>query len=173
MDEIRKLLRAVPDFPKKGILFQDIFPILEDAQASKQLVDFLTAHIRGLGRIDVLIGLDSRGFLLGPWIASNLGVKFVPIRKAGKLPPPVHSVTYTLEYGSDSFEISKSAVKKGERVVVLDDLIATGGSACAAAELIKLCGGVPVEYVFLIELTFLKGRDKLDADTFSLFKFDD
>jgi adenine phosphoribosyltransferase len=111
--------------------------------------------------------------LLGPWIAAELGIAFVPVRKAGKLPPPTHKVSYKLEYGTDSFEIWKNGIKPGQKVVVLDDLIATGGSAHGAGALIELCGGKTVEYIFLIELTALKGAAKLNAPAFSLFKFDD
>jgi adenine phosphoribosyltransferase len=173
LNRIKSLLRAVPDFPIKGILFQDIFPIFQDAKALKSLVEAIGEHIKALGQVDVIVGLDSRGFLLGPWIASNLGIAFVPVRKAGKLPPPTHKISYQLEYGSDSFEISQLGIKKGQRVVVLDDLIATGGSAKGAGELIAMCGGETVEYIFLVELTGLKGKEKLNAPTFSLFQFED
>ncbi|KAI8895136.1 phosphoribosyltransferase-like protein [Globomyces pollinis-pini] len=173
LQRIKGLLRPVQDFPIPGILFQDIFPIFQDPTATKSLVDHLVEHIRSLGKVDVIVGLDSRGFLLGPWIASILGIAFAPVRKAGKLPPPVHSVSYSLEYGSDSFDISELAIKQGQNVVVLDDLIATGGSAGAAGDLIKLCGGNTVQYVFLIELTGLKGTAKLNAPAYSVFQFDD
>jgi adenine phosphoribosyltransferase len=102
LDKVKQLLRPVPDFPKKGILFQDIFPIFQNPKATKCLVDELTAHIRTLGRVDSIVGLDSRGFLLGPWIAAELGCAFVPVRKAGKLPPPTFKVSYALEYGTVS-----------------------------------------------------------------------
>jgi adenine phosphoribosyltransferase len=173
LTEIKQLLRPVTDFPKKGILFQDIFPIFQNPIATKTLVEILGDHIKHLGNIDVIVGLDSRGFLLGPWIASNLGISFVPVRKAGKLPPPTHKISYELEYGSDSFEISQLSIKKGQNVVVLDDLIATGGSAKAAGELIHQCEGNLVEYVFLVELTALKGASKLNAPVHSLFQFED
>ena len=188
LDQVKALLRPVPDFPKKGILFQDIFPIFQNPQATKCLVNHLTAQIKKLGKVDSIVGLDSRGFLLGPWIAHELGCAFVPVRKSGKLPPPTYKVSYVLEYGTvnrllikDSFEISQEAIKKGDRVVILDDLIgelynliiATGGSAKGAGELIGKCGGQVVQNVFIIELTALGGRKKLIGDTFSLFQFDD
>ena len=100
LDRIKSLIRAVPDFPKAGILFQDIFPVFQDASAIKHLVGLITTRIQGMGPVDAIVGLDSRGFLLGPWIASNLGIAFCPVRKSGKLPPPCHTVTYDLEYGS-------------------------------------------------------------------------
>ncbi|KAI8924476.1 phosphoribosyltransferase-like protein, partial [Entophlyctis helioformis] len=153
----------------------DIFPIFENPKATETLVNYLVSHLTGEGKpkVDVVIGLDSRGFLLGPWLANRLGAAFVPIRKTGKLPPPVHKVGYTKEYGTDFFEISQVAVKPGQNVVVFDDLIATGGSAKAAGELVQLCGGKTIEYIFFVELTFLNGKAALDAPTFSLFKYDD
>lgn len=173
LSDIKALLRPVPNFPIDGIMFQDIFPIFQNAEAVKLLVKTIGDHIKSIGGVEVIVGLDSRGFLLGPWIAAELGIAFVPVRKAGKLPPPTHKVTYNLEYGSDSFEIWKNGIKPGQKVVVLDDLIATGGSAHGAGALIELCGGNTVEYIFLIELTALKGAAKLNAPAFSLFKFDD
>ena len=118
-----------------------------------------------------IVGLDSRGFLLGPWIANKLQCSFVPIRKKGKLPGECHQVTYEKEYGADYFELQTNAIQPGQRVVVLDDLIATGGSAVAAGSLIKKCGATVMEYIFLIELLGLKGADLLDAPTFSLLKY--
>ncbi|KAJ3348283.1 adenine phosphoribosyltransferase [Entophlyctis luteolus] len=136
-----------------------------------------------LGKIDVIVGLDARGFLLGPTIALRLGCAFVPVRKAGKLPGEVVQVSYTKEYGNskrqcnnnqtDLFEMQRGAIKPGQRVIILDDLIATGGSAKGAGELVKKSGGTTVQYVFFIELTFFKGRDALDAPTYSVMAFDD
>ncbi|KAJ3076495.1 adenine phosphoribosyltransferase [Rhizoclosmatium sp. JEL0117] len=172
---IKSKLRAIPDFPKKGIMFQDIFGIFQDPLA----VEMLTTHIvhqltsSNLGKIDVIVGLDARGFLLGPTIAMRLGAAFVPVRKAGKLPGATTQVAYTKEYGTDYFEMQEGAIKKGQNVVILDDLIATGGSAKAAGELVKKNGGKTVEYVFFIELSFLKGRDTLDAPTYAVMTFDD
>ncbi|KAI8911034.1 phosphoribosyltransferase-like protein [Gorgonomyces haynaldii] len=172
--KIKSLLKAHPDFPKKGILFQDIFPIFQDPVAVQTVVSHITHHIFSKhGKVDVIVGLDSRGFLLGPWVAAIVGAAFVPVRKPGKLPGECHQAQYVKEYGTDVFEIQKSGIKPGQKVVVLDDLIATGGSAKAAGELIQKCGGVPVEYIFFVELTFLKGRDALNAPTYSLVQFDD
>lgn len=141
---------------------------------TSELLDFIVDHLQGLNnKIDVIVGLDSRGFLFGPWLANRLNAGFVPIRKEGKLPPPAFKVGYTKEYGTDFFELSQSSIQKGQNVVVLDDLIATGGSAKAAGELVKLAGGNTIQYVFFIELTFLNGKKLLDAPTFSVFKYDD
>ncbi|KAH9275140.1 adenine phosphoribosyltransferase [Batrachochytrium salamandrivorans] len=142
-------------------------------KATEALVQHIVNHLTfgDHPKVDVVVGLDSRGFLLGPWIANKLGAAFVPVRKAGKLPPPCHKVGYTKEYGTDYFEISKTSIKPGQTVVVLDDLIATGGSAKGAGELIQMCGGKTVKYVFFVELEFLKGRDSLDAPTFSVFQY--
>ncbi|KAJ3184046.1 adenine phosphoribosyltransferase [Gaertneriomyces sp. JEL0708] len=175
IQRIKSLLRAVKDFPKEGILFQDIFPIFQDPQAVSTLVTHITHHLQSqlTQKIDVIVGLDSRGFLLGPWIANILGAAFVPVRKAGKLPGEVTRVGYEKEYGVDYFEMQTDAIKPQQNVVVLDDLIATGGSAKAAGELIKQAGGNTLLYVFIVELTALKGRAKLDAETYSMIQFDD
>ncbi|KAI8621566.1 adenine phosphoribosyltransferase [Chytriomyces sp. MP71] len=172
---LRSKLRAIPDFPKKGILFQDIFPIFQDPIAVETLVTHIVHHLTSsnLGKIDVIVGLDARGFLLGPTIALRLGCAFVPVRKAGKLPGATTRVGYTKEYGTDYFEMQEGAVKAGQNVIILDDLIATGGSAKAAGELVKKNGGKTVEYIFFIELSFLKGRDVLDAPTYAVMTFDD
>ncbi len=134
------------------------------------MVDIMVKHIKPLN-IDVIVGLDSRGFLFGPWLASALKVSFCPVRKQGKLPPPTQKVSYQLEYGHDAFEISVNAIKEGANVLVVDDLIATGGSAFAAGQLVELCGGNILEFLFIIELLDLKGSSILQAPTFSLFKF--
>ncbi|KAJ3237582.1 adenine phosphoribosyltransferase [Chytriomyces hyalinus] len=166
---------AIPDFPKKGILFQDIFPLFQDPLAVETLVTHIVHHLTSsnLAKIDAVVGLDARGFLLGPIIAMRLGCAFVPVRKAGKLPGATTQVAYTKEYGTDYFEMQEGAIKKGQNVIILDDLIATGGSAKAAGELVALNGGKTVEYVFFIELSFLKGRDVLDAPTYAVMTFDD
>ncbi|KAI9096524.1 adenine phosphoribosyltransferase [Phlyctochytrium arcticum] len=175
IERIKSLLRAIPDFPKKGILFQDIFPIFQDPLAVETLVTNIVHHIlsSGLPKIDVIVGLDARGFLLGPWIANRLGAAFVPVRKAGKLPGDCTKVAYEKEYGTDYFEMQAGAIKSGQNVVVIDDLIATGGSAQAAGQLIAANGGKTVRYIFFVELTALKGSSKLDAPTYSLVQFDD
>ncbi|EGF79935.1 hypothetical protein BATDEDRAFT_25461 [Batrachochytrium dendrobatidis JAM81] len=170
---LKAMIRSTPDFPKEGILFQDIFPIFEDPKATETLVNHIVQKISSStpSKVDVVVGLDSRGFLLGPWVANKLGAAFVPVRKAGKLPPPCHKVAYVKEYGTDYFEISKTAIKPGQNVVVIDDLIATGGSAKGAGDLIKLCKGNTVQYVFCVEIEFLKGKDCLDAPTISVFQY--
>ncbi|TPX40756.1 adenine phosphoribosyltransferase [Synchytrium endobioticum] len=171
---IKSLLRQVPDFPKKGIMFQDIFPIFLDPVAVEMLVTHITHHITStLARIDVIVGLDARGFLLGPTIAMRIGAAFVPVRKKGKLPGQTQVVGYDKEYGTDFFEMQVGSIKPGQTVVILDDLIATGGSAKAAGELVQISGGKVVEYIFFIELAALKGGARLDAPMYSLIQFDD
>jgi adenine phosphoribosyltransferase len=178
LQRIKALIRATPNFPKPGILFQDIFPIFEDPQAVRCLVNHIVHHIHaspvhaGLG-VDVVVGLDARGFLLGPWIAAELGAAFVPVRKRGKLPGACVDVSYALEYGTDAFQMQEGAIAPGKRVLILDDLIATGGSAKAAQDLIHLQQGVVVECIFIIELMGLGGRAKLSAPVYSLVQFAD
>lgn len=174
---IRKMLGVHPDFPKKGIVFLDLFPILRDPIAFEQLIttfmNFIFVSVIPATpnkKIDVVVGLDARGFLLGPVIAMRLGAAFVPVRKKGKLPGKVVHATYEKEYGTDVFEMQEEAIKEGQTVIVIDDLIATGGSAAAAGNLVKQRGGKVVHYLFVIELEFLKGHEKLDAPTFSIVK---
>jgi adenine phosphoribosyltransferase len=154
---------------------KDIFPIFQDPLAVETLVTHILHHITssGLPKIDVIVGLDARGFLLGPLIALRLGAAFVPVRKAGKLPGETTQVSYAKEYGTDLFEMQVGAVKPGQTVIILDDLIATGGSAKAAGELVEKNKGKVVEYVFFIELTALKGAAALNAPVYSVLKFDD
>lgn len=169
--QLKSKIRKFPDFPSKGILFEDILPIFADAEAFKTLIATLARHItstHGTGGVDVIVGLDARGFLFGPSLALALGAGFVPVRKAGKVPGQVHSATYEKEYGSDAFEMQVDAILPHARVVVVDDIIATGGSARAAGELVGKCGAQTLEYVFMLELDFLHGRDKLDAPVFTL-----
>ncbi|KAF8303415.1 adenine phosphoribosyltransferase [Clavulina sp. PMI_390] len=185
---IRSKLTMTPDFPKKGINFLDFLPILRDPLAFETLITHFVSHITTKTipslpsspspsvkpvKIDAVVGLDSRGFLIGPIIAMRLGAKFIPVRKAGKLPGKTISATYEKEYGSDSFEIQEGAIEEGDHVIVVDDLIATGGSAKAAGELVAKSGGKTVEYLFVIGLTFLKGWDKLDAPAYSIIESDD
>jgi len=180
VDYIKSQLTAHPDFPKKGIVFLDIFPILRNPVAFETLITHLIHHITShtipnspSKKIDVIVGLDARGFLLGPIIALRLGAAFVPVRKQGKLPGTCVSASYEKEYGTDSFEMQEGAILPGQTVVVVDDLIATGGSAKAAGELIAKAGGTTLEYLFIIALTFLKGSEKLDAPTYSIVLSDD
>ncbi|KZP32892.1 adenine phosphoribosyltransferase [Athelia psychrophila] len=177
---LQSLLTAHHDFPKKGIVFLDMFPILRDPIAFETLITHfmhhLTSHTIPLSpakKIDVVVGLDARGFLFGPIIALRLGAAFVPVRKAGKLPGAVVSAQYEKEYGTDSFEMQADAIKPGQSVIVIDDLMATGGSAKAAGELIAQQGCKTLEYLFIIELEFLKGHEKLDGPVYSIVKSND
>lgn len=159
---IRRKIRDVPDFPKKGIIFKDITPILQDPRAlgitSRLLMQpFLGQHV------DLIAGIESRGFIFGTRLATDLNAGFIPVRKPNKLPADKISVEYDLEYGTDQLEMHSDAVRKGDRVVIHDDLMATGGSARAASELITSLGGVVIGYSFLLELTFLNGKTKLET----------
>ncbi len=153
-------IRDVPDFPKPGILFKDIAPLLADPQALRAATEMLAAPYRD-NRIDLVVGIEARGFIFGTAVAGLLDVGFVPIRKPGKLPWETRSVSYELEYGSDALEIHADAVAKGQRVLVVDDLLATGGTARAACDLLEEMGADVVEITVLIELESLEGRDKL------------
>ncbi|KAI1849050.1 hypothetical protein JX265_011286 [Neoarthrinium moseri] len=156
-------LRRFPDFPIPGIQFIDILPIFQDPKIFDALLQVLEAEIREtLGAIpDVIVGLDARGFLFGPSLALRLGCSFVPVRKKGKMPGPCMTASYEKEYGADYFQMQSDAIKPGQKVLVVDDIIATGGSAAAAASLVNQLGGNLVGYLFMIEIGFLKGRDKL------------
>jgi len=162
MEDLKAFIREVPDYPKPGILFYDITTLLQDPYALRMTVDRFVWMSSGK-RVDKVVGMESRGFIFGPIVAYNLNAGFVPVRKPGKLPSEIVSETYDLEYGSDSLEIHSDAVKAGENVLVVDDLIATGGTALATAQLVEGLGGNVVGLAFLIELTFLEGRKKLDG----------
>ena len=162
--KLRGIIRDVPDFPKKGILFKDITPILSDAGTMHEITRFLSL-IYQQQSIDVVVGIESRGFIFGSLLAQSLGVPFVPVRKAGKLPYDTIRRSYQLEYGEAALEIHTDAFKAGDRVLIHDDLLATGGTAAAASELVIEAGGVVAGYNFLIELEFLKGRDNLHETT--------
>lgn len=169
--ELKQIIRDVPDFPKEGILFKDITTLLKDPDALKSSVDLLLQECRKYS-IDKVIGIESRGFILGTPIALELNAGFIPVRKPGKLPAETINETYELEYGTDSIEIHKDAIKPGEKVAIIDDLLATGGTAKAACNLVEKCGGEPVITAFLIELTFLNGREKLKGrNVFALLDF--
>jgi adenine phosphoribosyltransferase len=155
-------IRDVPDFPKPGILFKDITTLLKDGDSFKAAVDGLMDRV-GKRDIDVVVGMESRGFIFGAPIAYNLGVGFVPVRKLGKLPGDVVSVEYDLEYGSATLEMHKDAMKPGAKVLIVDDLLATGGTVAGTIDLVKQLKGEIVALAFLIELTALKGRDKLQG----------
>ena len=162
MEHLKALIRDVPDFPMQGILFRDVTPLLRDPQGLAQVVDAFAERYRGQG-IDAVAGIESRGFLFGAPLAVALGVGFVPIRKLGKLPADKISREYALEYGTNSLEVHRDAVRAGERVLLLDDLLATGGTARAASELLEELGARVVEAAFVIELAFLEGRKALDG----------
>ncbi|HEX4379907.1 MAG TPA: adenine phosphoribosyltransferase, partial [Candidatus Acidoferrum sp.] len=172
MDDLKKLIREVPDYPKPGILFYDLTTVLKDKQGFHNLVDQLCGHYDG-HKIDVVAGIEARGFIFAPALAYRLGAGFVPIRKPKKLPAKTRSVSYALEYGTDSMELHEDAVKPGDRVIICDDLLATGGTAAAAAKLIQELGGKVDGLAFAVELTFLNGRKKLPGfDVFSLIQYD-
>jgi adenine phosphoribosyltransferase len=172
-DWLTSKIRDIPDFPKPGILFKDITTLMKDAEAFHFTLHTMAEHTAKL-KPDVIVGIEARGFMLAPPIADILGVGFVPIRKPGKLPYKVEKVTYDLEYGSDSIEMHIDAIDKGQRVVLIDDLLATGGTAAAASQLINKVGGNLVGIGFVVELGFLNGRSKLNsaADIFALLNFD-
>lgn len=159
---LRGAIRAVPDFPKPGILFRDITPVMEDPSLSTAVVDGLIASLKGQ-RVDAIAGIESRGFLYGMPMALKLGVPFITVRKKGKLPWTTVSYKYDLEYGSAEIEMHVDTVKPGMRVLVHDDLLATGGTAAAAAELIRMQGGTVAGFSFLIELSFLNGAQRLNT----------
>ncbi len=166
-----KYIRDIPDFPKPGILFRDITTLLQDKKAFKAAIDALVARYKGK-KIDTVVAIESRGFILGSVIAYKLGAGLVPVRKKGKLPAKTNSVTYELEYGTDTLEIHHDAIQPKSRVLIVDDLLATGGTVKAVKGLVKQLQGDIVGIAFLIELSALKGRDKLKGDpVFALIKY--
>ena len=172
MSDLKLLIREVPDFPKPGINFYDITTLLKDAAGWREVIDALQAHYAGT-QIDVVVGIEARGFIFAPAIAYALGAGFVPVRKPGKLPAAVERVSYDLEYGSDALEIHKDAIQPGQRVVLVDDLLATGGTMEATVKLARQLGGEIVGLAFAVELDFLKGRDRFkEFDVFSLLHYD-
>jgi adenine phosphoribosyltransferase len=164
-------IRDIPDFPKKGILFRDITPLLQDPVAFRHVIDTLADMYRDKG-IDVVVAAEARGFILGAPLAYNLGAGFVPVRKPAKLPAECISAEYALEYGVDSLHMHKDAVSSGQRVLIIDDLLATGGTVAAKVELVQKLGGEVAGIAFLVELTFLNGREKLKGyEVTSLIKY--
>ena len=159
MDNLRKLVREVPDFPKPGINFYDITTLLLDPEGLEGTIDALTEACRGM-QIDTVIGVESRGFIFGTPVAYQLGAGFIPVRKPKKLPAEKVSISYDLEYGQDTLEMHKDAVGKGHRVLIVDDLLATGGTAKAVVDLVESVGGKVAGLLFVIELDFLNGREK-------------
>jgi adenine phosphoribosyltransferase len=170
--DLKKLVRDIPDFPKPGIVFKDIMPLIGDPQALRYVVDAMFVHYFGK-KIDKVVSAEARGFIFGPAVAYHLGAGFVAVRKPGKLPYKTRQVTYDLEYGKDSLTIHEDAVKPGDNVLLVDDLLATGGTIAAAAKLCEELGANVVGAGFVIELNFLKGREKLKGyDVFSLIPYD-
>ncbi|PYX83640.1 MAG: adenine phosphoribosyltransferase [Acidobacteria bacterium] len=170
-EPLKKLIREVPDFPKKGILFYDITTLLKDKLGFATLVDALSEHFLAKD-IDLVLGMEARGFIFGPAAAYRLNAGFVPVRKPGKLPAATQRIEYDLEYGSNVLEVHKDAIDKGQRVIIVDDLLATGGTAAATVELAKSLGADIAGLGFVVELDFLKGREKLKGcDVFSLLHY--
>src|SRR3990172_11996330 len=171
MDNLKRLIREVPDWPKKGILFYDITTLLKDKQGFRTLIDALTGQFTGKS-IDLILGIEARGFIFGPALAYRLGAGFVPVRKPNKLPAETARITYDLEYGTDSLEIHRDAIRPGDRVLIVDDLLATGGTASACVRLARELGAVVAGVGVVVELEFLSGRSKLDGvDVFSVLRY--
>jgi adenine phosphoribosyltransferase len=171
MDELKALIREVPDFPKPGINFYDITTLLKHPQGLRRTVDALAAQFEG-EKVDTVIGIEARGFIFAPALAYHMGAGFVPVRKPRKLPAECYSISYDLEYGQDTLEIHRDAVGEGHRVIIADDLLATGGTAKAVIDLVEGLGGKVVGLVFVVELEFLPGRKKLEGyDVRSLIKY--
>ena len=171
MDDLKALIREVPDFPKAGINFYDITTLLKDAGGLRRSVDALAAEFEG-EKVDVVIGIEARGFIFAPALAYHMGAGFVPVRKPRKLPSECASISYDLEYGQDTLEIHRDAIGDGHRVIIADDLLATGGTAKAVIDLVEGLGGTVVGLVFVVELEFLPGRAKLAGyDVRSLIKY--
>jgi adenine phosphoribosyltransferase len=171
VDHLKQLIREIPDFPKPGITFYDITTLLKDKQGFRQTIDELQEHYRQTP-VDVVVGIEARGYFFAPAMAHALGAGFVPVRKPKKLPSLVRSVEYDLEYGTDQLEIHSDAIEPGQKVLIIDDVLATGGTASAVARLVELLDGKVVGLGFVIELTFLRGRDKLgNHDVFSLLQY--
>jgi len=170
-EHLKKLIREVPDFPKKGILFYDITTLLKDRLGFATLIDALSEYYLQK-KVDLVLGIEARGFIFGPALAYRLNAGFVPVRKPKKLPAETAKVTYELEYGSDTLEVHKDAIQPGQRVIIVDDLLATGGTASATVQLVKSLGGEIAGLGFVIELDFLQGRQKLQAyDVFALLHY--
>jgi len=169
--DLKSFIRDVPDFPKKGINYKDISPLLQNFEAMQLAVKLFMNNLPH-GRIDKVVGIESRGFFFGVLLAEKLNAGFIPVRKSGKLPYKTYSENYDLEYGTDTLEIHKDAIKKGEKVLLHDDVLATGGTAAATSRLIEKCGGEIVQCNFLVELEFLKGVEKLkNYEVSSILKY--
>jgi adenine phosphoribosyltransferase len=172
MDHLKSLIREVPDYPKPGILFYDLTTLLQDPDGFHELIDKLCDHYSGKW-VDAVVGIEARGFIFAPALAYRLNAGFVPVRKPNKLPWKTSSVSYQLEYGTDTLEIHQDAVKPGQRVLISDDLLATGGTAAATVELVRKVRGEVIGAAFAVELTFLNGRNKLPGiDVLSMIQYD-
>jgi adenine phosphoribosyltransferase len=171
IEAIKALIRDVPDFPQEGIVFKDITPLLADEVAFSSVIDLIVVHF-GRGAVDKVVGIEARGFILASPVAYHFGAGFVPVRKKDKLPWETESAEYELEYGSATLEIHKDGIEPGERVLIVDDVLATGGTARATAELVERIGGKVVGIACLLELSFLNGRSQLDGhDLFTLISY--
>ncbi len=171
MDFLKQKIRTIPDFPKKGIQFRDITTLLADPEAFNSVIDLFYEHYLK-EKIDLVVGIESRGFIVGSPLALRLEKGFIPVRKAGKLPGPTHGIEYELEYGTDLVEVHKDAIEPGSRVLMVDDLLATGGTMEGSSKLIEKAGGIIAGYAFVIELIDLKGRSRLDKPVYSLVSFE-
>ena len=171
MDDLKLKIRTIPDYPKPGIQFRDITSLLADPQAFNDVMDRFVKRYQD-EKIDLVVGIESRGFILGAPLALRLGKGFIPVRKEGKLPGSTYGVDYDLEYGTDRVEVHKDAIPPGSKVLMVDDLLATGGTIGGSSRLIEKAGGIIVGYAFLIELVDLKGRNNLDHPIFSLVTFE-
>ena len=171
LSHLRSLIRDVPDFPREGIVFKDITPLLGDEVGFSSVIDMIVVHF-GRGNVDKVVGIEARGFILASPVAYHFGAGFVPVRKADKLPWETESQEYELEYGKETLEIHKDAFERGERVLIVDDVLATGGTARATAELVERLGGNVMGIACLIELSFLKGREQIqDYEFFPLLTY--
>ncbi len=171
MDELKSIIRDIPDFPKKGIIFKDITTLLSDAKSFQRMIDLLSHRYIG-ERIDKVVGVEARGFIIGSALAYKLGAGVVLVRKPGKLPSETFTKTYDLEYGTDTLEIHTDAIKPGERILIADDLLATGGTTAAVVDMVSSMGGDIIECCFMVELEFLSGKKRLpEGKVFSLLQF--
>ena len=171
--DLKEIIRNIPDFPKKGIVFRDITPLIGEGEAFKYVIDEFAKRYKNK-KIDYIVSVESRGFIFGAALAYVIGAGLIPVRKKGKLPHETYQVTYDLEYGKDTLEIHKDALEKGKNALILDDLLATGGTTRATIDLVNKLGGKVWEVAFVIELEFLKGREKIkDVPIFSLVKYEE
>ena len=171
MDELKNIIRDIPDFPKKGIIFKDITTLLADAKSFQRMVDLISHRYIGQ-RIDKIVGVEARGFIIGAALAYKLGAGVVLVRKPGKLPSETFKKSYELEYGTDTLEIHTDAIKPGEKILIADDLLATGGTTAAVVDMVRNMGGEIVECAFMVELAFLEGRKRLpEGKVYSLLQF--